>query len=181
MEYHQTMAGQAQPEENQSPGQDLDVRIDRDRLRETTAKLYGQGFERAKIARMLVDHLVPNNRHRPLEQRLSQARTRLRHWEQNQEFRDMIYRLAVVKLDLQTPAILGGIAKKAKRGRVDAARLALEITGRHNPKGDQQPTQVALVIQGVSRPSSVKAVVANETDTIQIVDGEAMVDEDEDV
>jgi len=48
--------------------------------------------------------------------------------------------------------ILTGIAKKAQRGRVDAARLALELTGRHNPKGEQAPTQVAIIFQGIPRP-----------------------------
>lgn len=145
-------------------------------LQETAAKLYGQGFERPQIARMLCEHLVPNGLDRPEEQRLSQARARLRKWEHTQDFRDMIYKLAVVKLDLATPAILGGITKKAKRGRVDAARLALEITGRHNPKGDAAPTQVAIVFSGVPRPGRAKAVEA-----IEINGEDIMVEEDDEV
>lgn len=135
----------------QSDG-DVDLIVDRKVLMEAVAKLYGRGIPRPKIARMLVDYLVPNNRHRPPEQRYSQARSKLRKWEFTQEFRDLIYKHAVVELDLETPRILKGVAGKAKRGRVDAARLALEITGRHSPKGDIQPTQVAVVFQGVPRP-----------------------------
>lgn len=123
-----------------------------DAVRETAARMYGQGIKRTVIARALVYYLVPNNRHRPLEQRLAQARSKLRGWEQSKQFRDKVYELAVVQLDMSTPEILLGVAKKAKRGRVDAARLALEVTGRHNPKGDVAPTQVAVVFTGVPRP-----------------------------
>ena len=130
-----------------------EARPERDRIQEACAKLYGQGYPRGKVARILVDHLVPNGKHRPLEQRLSQARAKLRRWERTQSFRDLVYSLAVVELDMSTPIILKGVASKAKRGRVDAARLALEITGRHNPKGEQAPTQVAVVFQGIPRPS----------------------------
>jgi len=160
------MAGQAEPSDKlEIPPSPRDLRelakgdsslaapkAPRDLLREAAAKLYGQGFGRAKVARILVDHLVPNGTDRPLEQRLSQARVKLRRWEANQEFRDMIYQRAVVELDIATPGILRGISSKARRGRVDAARLALELTGRHNPKGEQAPTQVAVVFQGIPRP-----------------------------
>lgn len=157
----------------------------RDRVKETAAKLYGQGYERKDIAKMLLDHLVPNKHfedglERPHEQRISQARNRLRQWERQDAFRQMIWDLSVVKLDLQTPAILGGIAKKARRGRVDAARLALEITGRHNPKGDQTPTQIILAVEGIPRPSRVQAVAAEEN-TVEIVDGEVMEEADDEV
>lgn len=69
-----------------------------------------------------------------------------------QSFRDRVYEVAVIQLDMSTPSILAGIGRKAKRGRVDAARLALEITNRHNPKGDQSPTQVAVIFQDIPRP-----------------------------
>lgn len=153
---------------------------ERDAVREVAAKLYGQGIPRAKIARMMVDHLVPNGRDRPLEQRLSQARNKLRNWERDDKFRDLIYNLAVVKLDLQTPQILGGVGRKAKAGRVDAARLALELTGRHNPKGDSTPAQVIIAFNGVPRPhGSPQAVEASE---VVVIDGtDAMVEEDEQV
>ncbi len=170
-------------EKSEISGQDLEVqRPNRDIVRETAAKLYGQGLERKNIARMLVDHLVPNKHfddglERPLEQRLAQARTRLRAWEKDDAFRDMIWRLSVVKTDLAMPQILGGIVKKAKRGRVDAARLALEITGRHNPKGDSAPAQIIVAIEGVPRPMRVTS-----GDDHVVIDGDAaLVEEDEDV
>jgi|SRR5215472_1016289 len=164
-------------------GQKLEIVVDRQAVRETAAKLYGQGFARAKIARILVDHLVPNGRDRPLEQRLSQARNKLRAWERTQNFRDLVWNGAVVKLDLQAPAILDGISQKAKRGRVDAARLALEVTGRHNPKGDQAPTQVQLVVTGVPRPTVQMEArrLSRDQRTMTIEGASVMVREDEDV
>lgn len=152
------MAGQAEP----TPNTELDTSPNvhpndsggthRDLVRGHAAKLYGQGWSRSKVARIMLNHLVTNGQDRPEEQRLSQARAKLRRWEQDEKFRDMIYRKAVVDLDLATPEILQGVAKKAKRGRVDAARLALELTGRHNPKGDTAATQVVVAINGVPRP-----------------------------
>lgn len=126
--------------------------VSHDILQETVAGLYGRGLARAKIARILVDHLCPTGRDRPLEQRLSQARSKLRRWERTKKFRDMVYNRAVVELDMSTPQILQGVSRKARQGRVDAARLALEVTGRHNPKGEQSPTQVAVVFTDVPRP-----------------------------
>lgn len=153
------------------------VRVHGDIVRETAAKLYAQGYERRHIARIMLDHLVPNGKDRPEEQRLSQARTKLRNWEKSDKFRDLIWKQGLIKIDLQSPAILNGVLKKAKRGRVDAARLLLEVTGRHNPKGDVQPTQVSLVIQGVPRP-----VISPGIDTtVDTIEGEALVEEDDDV
>jgi hypothetical protein len=110
---------------------------------------------------------------------MKQARTKLRKWERNQDFRDLLYVHATTLLDLETPRILQGVASKAKRGRVDAARLALEITGRHNPKGDVQPAQVALVISGVPRPAQITASSNGESITVEAT--EAMIHEDDEV
>lgn len=170
------MAGRAQEDENQemvevpTPG--------RDAVRQAAAKLYGQGYKRAQIARLMLNHLVPNGLDRPEEQRLSQARTKLRNWEMQESFRDIVWSLGLAKLDLQAPQILDGLAKKAKRGRVDAARLAFEVTGRHNPKGDSAPAQIIVAIEGVPRPH----VVRSSDSAPETIDGDdALVAEDEDV
>ena len=172
------MAGQAEP----APNQELDIgpkghpnatdKSHRDIVFEHAAKLYGQGFPRAKVARLMVDHLVPHQKDRPLEQRLSQARAKLRRWENMERFRDLIYHKAVVELDLASPKIMKGLATKAARGRVDAARLAFELTGRHNPKGDNTPAQVVVAINGIPRPQTqVEAGVIE-------IEGEIVAEED---
>jgi len=86
------------------------------------------------------------------EQRLSTACHKLRRWEYSQEFRDLVYKYAVVDLDMDTPAILVGLSKRAKRGRVDAARLALELTGRHSKDSDTAPVNVTVNLANVARP-----------------------------
>jgi len=120
------------------------------------AKLYGQGFDRKQISKILVDHLAgprkTTGQLRTKTERIQVGRSKLRAWERQQYFRDAVWAQAVVKLDMSTPEILLGIAQKAKRGRVDAARLALEVTGRHNPKGEDKPTAIYVQIANVPRP-----------------------------
>jgi hypothetical protein len=135
-----------------SDSTELVVPVDRETVQVAAAKLYGQGLERAKIARVMVNVLVQNGQHRPLEQRVSQARRKLRQWEASPAFRDLVYTHAVVKLDMATPGIFNALVKSAKKGRVDASRLVLELTGRHNPKGDTTPTQVIVAFNGMPRP-----------------------------
>jgi hypothetical protein len=124
-----------------------------DEVRETAARLYGRGFKRSQIARALVDYLYPSDGvARTPEQKHSHCQHKLRRWEYNQEFRDLVYQYAVVDLDMDTPAILTGLGKRAKRGRVDAARLALELTGRHSKEDSAGPVNVTVNLANVARP-----------------------------
>jgi hypothetical protein len=111
----------------------------------------------------MLKHLATNT-HRPVEQQLSQVRKKLKRWEQSQSFRDLIWELAVVDLDLDSPAILRGVSRSAKRGRVDAAKLALEITGRHVTKGDQTAPNITIAFAGIPRPGPVQIADAEVVD-----------------
>jgi len=100
-----------------------------------------------------MDQLYPvNGVARTTEQKLSSVSKKLRRWEYSQEFRDLVYKYAVVDLDMSTPAILTGLATRAKRGRVDAARLALELTGRHVKDSSDAPVNVTVNLANVARP-----------------------------
>lgn len=78
---------------------------------------------------------------------------KIRSWmRDDSEFRDLIYEIAVVELDLKTPLIFGGLAQSAMKGRVDAAKLALEITGRHTSQA-QTVTAVQINLRNVDRPA----------------------------
>lgn len=102
-----------------------------------------------------MDHLYPaDGAARTDEQKLSTCVHKLRRWEYSQEFRDLVYRYAVVDLDMDTPAILTSLGKRAKRGRVDAARLALELTGRHSKDSENGPVNVTVNLANVARPES---------------------------
>lgn len=115
------------------------------------AQLIGRGYSTGYVAGRLVDYIITKST-KPLSSRKKQARARIRAWSKTQEFRDMVYETAVVRLDLETPLILQGIGRKARAGRVDAAKLALEVTGRHNPKGDDTYTHVSVEFNGIPRP-----------------------------
>ncbi|SRR6266516_810165 len=122
---------------------------------EAAAKLYGLGFTRGKIARAMAHVLCPNSVARNEEQLIQTARSKLRRWETNQVFRDLVWQVAVEQLDMQTPQILKGVAGAAKRGRVDAAKLSLEITGRHTSKeGLTGPIEIHLA--PIPRPEVVE-------------------------
>ena len=101
----------------------------------------------------MVEALSPTTVGKPMDFRLRRANRKLKAWERNQKFRDFVYREAITTVDMQVPLVLEGVVQRAIRGRVDAARLVLEITGRHNPKGEQSAPTVVVAIDGISRPS----------------------------
>jgi len=116
------------------------------------ARAFAQGFRPNQIAKALATKLVPNKR-LDREGKERQARLKLNRWlREDQKFRDLIYEIAVVELDLKTPLIFGGLAQSAMKGRVDAAKLALEITGRHTSQA-QTVTAVQINLHNVDRPA----------------------------
>jgi hypothetical protein len=127
-----------------------EARIERrKKLKELVAKLYGQGLSKQQIARTLASQWAGET----AEQQYKKAYRAISRWEQHEDFRDLVYLHAVIKLDLEAPKILKGISRKARTGRVDAARLALELSGRHVPKGDSHPTQIVLAMGNIPRPA----------------------------
>lgn len=117
-------------------------------LKVEVAKLYGRGLGRAQIAKAMAHQISP---FAAPYRREKQARNILRVWEQHPEFRDLIYAHATTVLDLDAPKILQGISRAAQRGRVDAARLALEVTGRHTSQ-EAVVTNVTVQIAEIPRP-----------------------------
>jgi hypothetical protein len=115
------------------------------------AKLYGLGYDRKQISQVICEILY-GDREWPKETKIRTARSRLRSWESRTWFRDLVWDNAVVELDMQTPQILRGIARKAKKGRVDAAKLALSVTGRYTDKDQAVPAAVTINIAQISRP-----------------------------
>jgi hypothetical protein len=149
--------------------------MDRDQTRVAAARLYGQGFDRRAIAKTLLHHLTPNHLDAGLDHRTRRARNKLRDWERDPAFRDLIWSQSLIKTDLQSGQIMNGLVQKAKRGRVDAAKLALELTGRYTPKGEVQPAQVAIVLGGLRRP------IQQNLDSVVELNGPDVVEEADDV
>ncbi len=119
-------------------------------------RLYASGKTRSQVAEVLKDKLYG---HLDSKTALKKTRLKLRSWEETQWFRDAVYDYAIGLTDMDIPRILGGVRERAKRGRVDAARLALEVTGRHNPRGEQAGPAVVQINFGGNIPRPGNRVV----------------------
>jgi hypothetical protein len=138
------------------------------------ARLFGLGYDRKVVAKAVVPYLEHLDEW-PMHEKVQYARSQLRRWEAKPWFRDMVWDTAVVELDMSTPAILRGVAMRAKRGRVDAAKLALGVTGRYVEKTADVPSAVTINLVGIPRPNP--QAVAAQDDQLAIEAGE-VVDED---
>ncbi len=136
------------------------------KLQHAAAELYVAGFFRGRIAHELAHHFWPEEEITPKLMRI--LRRQLQQWEGVQSFRDYIYHLAVERLDLDSPMILQAVSKKAQSGRVDAAKLSLELTGRYTPAAkEEKPTNVNIVFTGeIPRPSKRPLTAAIEGEVV---------------
>lgn len=134
------------------------------------AELLGQGMSRSQVATKMEKWLITKaqQQHSPVRRRRYALRN-LRRWQKKKEFRDLVWEHAVEHLDSRTPRILEGVAHRAEAGRVDAAKLGLEIAGRYTPKGQDAPTNVVIAVNGVPRP-----MAAIPSETPEVVEGEAV-------
>ena len=122
-------------------------------LQQHVAELYGRGFRRAQIAKALAPHICEQRDDEDRAKHLKRVRATLLGWERTKWFRDLVWEGAGRRLDMETPAILQAVANSAKRGRVDAARLALEVAGRHVPNETRIVTAVQVnIANGLPRP-----------------------------
>lgn len=137
------------------------------------ARMMAKGTPLRVIARKLADYVVPDEADR--QKQLKRTRARIRTWARTQKFRDAIYEEAMLRVDQKTGEILDGVVEKAIAGRVDAARLALEVTGRHSPHTEIQPAQVNVVFSGIPRPQSPKQIADGE-----VIDADAEVEPEAD-
>jgi len=142
------------PEKSHESGSTaLEPEIGMQEVRETAARLLAQGFPTKHVAKSLMHRLVPGSKYTGGEKLATAAYRKLRRWQhKDTAFRDLIYEYAVRELDLKAPLILNGVARSAQRGRVDAARLALEVTGRHTPNHETVVTNVTVQVANIPRP-----------------------------
>lgn len=144
-------------------------------LQVQVVQLLARGYTIPEAAVKLQHRLVPHEADR--KKRLKKARTRIRLWMASQKMRDLLWEESVHGLDLKTPQILNGVAKKAAAGRVDAARLALEITGRHAPQAEVTPAQININLGEIPRPQRDRQL--DDPDLVE-VDPDEVVEIDED-
>lgn len=118
------------------------------------AELLGRNVSRHDIVDRYQEQILSQFQKRNYSkkrQRLAALR-RVRTWQKSKAFRDLVYAHAIDQLDSRSPEILNGIADRASLGRVDAAKLGLELSGRYTPRGTEVPTAVSIVVNGVPRP-----------------------------
>ena len=129
-------------------------------------KMLAFGYTIPEVATKMANVLVPHEHRR--DRQLKKARAKNRRWMGKQKMRDLLWEETMVGLDLNSPQIVRGIARKAKAGRVDAARLSLEMTGRHAPQAEIQPATINISFGDIPRPRRA------------ITDGHDVVDADPD-
>src|SRR5262245_27501643 len=134
------------------------------RLEHAAVRLYGHGRGRNTVAEMLAKYMGGK----------TAAMKRIRAWEETQWFRDAVYDYAMVKADMAVPQVLNGVQSRAKRGRVDAARLMLEVTGRHNPKGEAAVPAVIQINFGgaIPRPDNRPQQLEEAIEDAEVVEDE---------
>jgi hypothetical protein len=152
---------------------EMEVLDEFDHVQLTAARLMAQGKSRSQVARTLRPHLLTSYqlRNPSMAKQQMLAMRKVRRWQRTKAFRDLVWQFSVERLDSRTPSILDGVASRAEAGRVDAAKLSLEIAGRYSPKGHDQPTAVQIVVNGVPRPMAI--------DDSAVVEGEIVSETDE--
>jgi len=105
-------------------------------------RLYAAGRPRAVIAKLLGPKVYPKM---PENLAIKSFRAQIIRWEDTQWFRDAVYDQSMAKLDVDSAKIMRAVSNRAQRGRVDAARLAFELTGRHNPRGEQAAAAIVQI------------------------------------
>jgi len=146
---------------------------ERPKLQQTAVRLYSDGKSRSIVARMMAPYAYPEEYEDDPNYALRLMRKKLRSWEESQWFRDLVYDYSVAKLDSDVPQILRGMSRRARK-RVDAARLVLEVTGRHNPKGEAGAPAVVQINFGGALPRP-----SNRPQLEEPIDGEITAEEDD--
>jgi hypothetical protein len=128
---------------------------ERPEVQKAAVRLFAGGKPRTLVIKLLAPHMYPEEWAENEPYALRMTRRKLRAWEESEWFRDAVYNASMVQLDADIPQIMRGMSRRARR-RVDAARLVLEVTGRHNPRGqEQQPAVVQINFGGnLPRPSN---------------------------
>ena len=143
-------------------------------LQVRVVQMLARGYTIPEVARKYVEYLVPQEMSR--DKKLKRARYKVRSWMMSHKMRDLLWEETMIGLDLDSPQIVRGIARKAKAGRVDAARLSLEMTGRHAPQAEIQPATINIAFGDIPRP---RRAITDGHDVVD-VDPDEIVEVDDD-
>lgn len=130
------------------------------------ATLLAGGYTRNQVVDMLTQHDLPDSP--PTSPLFKKHRWRVqrqfRLWFLDHKFRDRVYELSLADLDMNSPDILKALGKQSKKGNVSAIRLALEVTGRHDPHAERDFNPVVQVVfNGIPRPKNRPSLATGDT------------------
>jgi hypothetical protein len=118
-------------------------------LERRAVELYGRGYKRREAARVLMKYFKGQTR----ELKMRKALNFLRRAEQNQMFRDALWEQALVYVDMSSFPIARAMVRHGVRGKVDAAKFALELSGRYtNNSGERSPQVTINFGSSIPRP-----------------------------
>lgn len=121
--------------------------------------LYARGMSRKQVASALVDRLGGRSTSYTRVDRVRIAIRKLKRLEKQQWFRDKLWEMAMIETDLGMVEVMKGITHEAKRGRVEAAKLVLDVTGRHTQSGDRAPANIQIHFNQLPRPERHRQVI----------------------
>lgn len=89
----------------------------------------------------------------------------------DEEFSTALGQQATGAAIMELPAIMDGVIRRAKRGRVDAAKLIFEMTGLHNPKVSHEHTgDIQITLASVPRPERVPTTLEEPVVDAEVVE-----------
>lgn len=134
-------------------------------------ELYVQGYSRPEVAMKLARFEFPKHKFPDRKLARKMMRTKLAKWEKTAWFRDALWERVQHKVDLESAAIMKGVVKQAKKGKIDAAKFALTVAGRYQEK-DNSVGPVTIVFGGIPRPDrAIEPLIAIEGTVVEEEDG----------
>jgi hypothetical protein len=93
-------------------------------------------------------------------------RMRMRRWIDEDYFQSLISRLATGELRLGLPATVQAVNRRAAKGNIPAAKLAMESSGFWSPRHEHRHSgRIEIELKGVPRPEP--AVDISEADVVE--------------
>jgi hypothetical protein len=133
----------------------------------------------AKVAELLANGMTPAALARKLakgdKKKAQRLRARFRYWVWHvPAFQQALMAQAKGEAALQATAAIPAVGRRAQRGRVDATKLLLEVSGMHNPKVNHEHSgEVKITLATMPRPEPVETEDSVDSDAIteaEIVD-----------
>lgn len=142
--YLVSVADLAKPDPNQSNSPEISDGLPLTPLQRLVANALNRGLNQKQITTLISKRTGVSRQ---------KARGQYKRCIKSAAFRDHLWDKVLIDLDAAAPAIVNGVAKRAAKGRVDAAKFALELAGRYDPRPDSQVNVPVTVVLGqIPRP-----------------------------